>query len=263
MPYHNLQEITSKDNKQVKYCAKLIRSKKYRSEEKRFVAEGMRLCEDAIRSGLTPVQTFVTKEMLDKCHGVLEASRQIFLIHEEQSAKISETQAPQGIFCVFPTLDNIKTVDTMKWQHIVVLSSLQDPGNLGAIVRTAEAFGIDGLILSEDCPDLYSSKVLRSTMGGVFRLPICRVSNLKETLDALKQEGFLVYGAALLEESRPITEVSWKGRTAAVIGNEGNGLSRSVLDACTGQIIIPMKGKAESLNAAIAASIIIWEMSRS
>lgn len=255
--------ISSKENKQLKHCAKLVSSKKYRREQGQFVAEGQRLCEDAVRSGLKPLQTFIVEGMLDRCSPILEQSEQIFVITEDLSAKISDTQTPQGVFCVFQALDNGETVDTIKWQRVLLLSSLQDPGNIGTIIRSAEAFGIDGLILSSDCPDLTSPKVLRSTMGGVFRLPIKVVDSMEDAIAALRQQGFAVYATALSEKSVSITELDLSGKTAAVIGNEGNGLTQQVIDACTAQTIIPMAGKAESLNAAIAASIVIWEMCRS
>lgn len=261
LPEH-YQYILSRDNKQLKHCAKLVASKKFRREEGLFVAEGQRLCEDAIRSGLVPQQTFVVESMTERCEAILQQSQQVFVITEELSAKISDTQTPQGVFCVFQALDNGETLDTMKWQRVLLLSSLQDPGNIGTIIRSAEAFGIDGLILSEDCPDLTSPKLLRATMGGVFRLPIRVVENMEQEIAALRQQGFAVYATALSEQSLPITELSLTGKVAAVIGNEGNGLTQQVIDACTAPVIIPMAGKAESLNAAIAASIVIWEMCR-
>ncbi len=262
MTRESYQLVTSKDNKQLKHCAKLVSSKKARREEGLFVAEGQRLCEDAIRSGLRPQQTFIVEAMLEKCQPILDASAQVFLITEELSAKISDTQTPQGVFCVFQALDNGVALDTMKWQRVLLLSSLQDPGNIGTIIRSAEAFGIDGLILSADCPDLTAPKVLRSTMGGVFRLPIKVVENMEEEIARLREEGFSVYATALSEKSLDITKLDLSGKVAAVIGNEGNGLTQQVIDACTAPAIIPMTGKAESLNAAIAASIVIWEMCR-
>ncbi len=258
----DFQVVTSKDNKQLKHCTKLVSSKKARREEGLFVAEGQRLCEDAVRSGLCPVQTFILEDMVEKCSSIIEASQQVFLITEELSAKISDTQTPQGVFCIFEALDNGDSVDTMKWQRVLLLSSLQDPGNLGTIIRSAEAFGIDGLILSADCPDLTAPKVIRSTMGGVFRMPIKVVDNMEAEISRLREDGFAVYATALSDKSLDITGLDLSGKVAAVIGNEGNGLTQQVIDACTAPVIIPMAGKAESLNAAIAASIVIWEMCR-
>lgn len=262
MAFDKYPIIASKENKQIKHCAKLVSSRKFRKEEGLFVAEGQRLCEDALRSGFIPQQTFIVEAMLEKCPALLEQSEQVFVITEELAAKISDTQTPQGVFCVFKALDNGETVDTMKWQHVLLLSSLQDPGNLGTIIRSAEAFGMDGLILSADCPDLTAPKVLRSTMGGVFRLPIKVVEDMEKEIARLRQHGFAVYATALSEQSVPITNLDLKGKVAAVIGNEGNGLTQQVIDACSAATIIPMAGKAESLNAAIAASLVMWEMCR-
>lgn len=254
--------ILSKDNKHIKNCAKLVANRKYRKEQNLFVAEGQRLCEDAIKSGLLPVQTFITEEMFEKCGSILQQSEQVFVISQEISRKISDTETPQGVFCVFKTLDNSVTLDTIKWQRILILSSLQDPGNIGTIIRTSEAFGIDALVISADCPDLYSPKLIRSTMGGVFRLPIFIVNSVTDFIPKIQGDGFKVFATALSDESVPITKLDFSGKIAAVIGNEGNGLTQDVIDICDGKTIIPMSGKAESLNAAIAASIVIWEMCR-
>lgn len=258
----DLSIIQSRDNRWIKRAAKLLSSKKARREEGLFVAEGLRLCEDALRSGLLPQEIFVTQEALPRCQQLLEATQRRYLISEELAARLGDTQTPQGVFCVFPTLDNARPLDTMKGQRLMLLSSLQDPGNLGTIVRSGEAFGIDGLILSEDCPDLYAPKVLRATMGGVFRLPIQRVPSMVEAICDLRRQGFAVYGAALSPESIPVQQLDLRGKVAIVIGNEGNGLSPQVLAACTAPLIIPMAGKAESLNAAVAASVLLWELSR-
>ena len=254
--------ILSKDNKQVKNCAKLIANRKFRKEQNLFVAEGQRLCEDAVRSGLFPVQTFITEDMFERCSSILQKSEQVFLISQEISRKISDTETPQGVFCVFKALDNRFTLDTIKWQRVLLLSSLQDPGNIGTIIRTSEAFGIDALIVSADCPDLYSPKLLRSSMGGVFRLPIFVVDSIADFIPKLQGGGFRVFATALSDDSVDITKLDFNGKIAAVIGNEGNGLTQDVIDVCDRKTIIPMSGKAESLNAAIAASIVIWEMCR-
>lgn len=257
-------EITSKENKHIKNCVKLVSSKKYRKETGLFVAEGLRLCEDALKSGQRAVQAFLTPETAQKPQAmeIVAQAQEAFLISPEVAAKISDTQTPQGIFCVFKILDNHSLVDTMKGKRFVVLSSLQDPGNLGTIIRTSEAFAMDAIIMSADCPDIYSPKVLRATMGGVFRIPIITVENISGAIEYLRQEQVSVYAAALSKESVPITKVDLGGRTAVVIGNEGNGLSAEVISCCTKSVIIPMAGNAESLNAAIAASIAIWEMSK-
>lgn len=259
-----MQPITSKDNSKLKNAAKLLQSKKIRREQGEFLAEGYRLCMDALRSGRKPLRTFVTEQMLERenCEELLEASEETYLIADSLAAKLSDTQAPQGVFCVFPILDNRRSLATIKKNRVVVLSSMQDPGNIGTIIRTSEAFGVDCIVMSSDCPDLYSPKILRATMGGVFRLPVFVADDLCETIREMKQQGVSVYAAALKEESVPITEIAFDGPSAVVIGNEGNGLDEETIQACTAPVIIPMAGKAESLNAAAAATIAVWEMCR-
>ncbi len=256
--------LSSKDNPKLKSAAKLVRSKKERQQQAAFLAEGLRLCQDALQSGLAPKRVFVTQAMQQRpeCRELLERSPENYCITEEMAAKLSDTQTPQGIFCVFPILDNCAQLDTIKKNRIVVLSSLQDPGNIGTIIRTAEAFGVDLILLSSDCPDLYAPKTLRATMGGVFRLPVQVTDHLCESIAALRQSGMQVYAAALHRDSIPITEVDFSRPSAVVIGNEGSGLREEVIAACTAPMVIPMAGRAESLNAAAAATVAIWEMCR-
>ena len=144
----------------------------------------------------------------------------------------------------------------------MVLCSLQDPGNLGTIIRSCEAFGIDRLFLTSDCPDLYSPKVLRATMGGVFRLPITVADNLPDLFERFRREKVPVYAAALQEGAKDITRLPLNQGGAVVIGNEGKGLPPEVVALCDSAVIIPMAGRAESLNASVAASIVAWEMAR-
>ena len=258
-----IQQITSKDNPKLKNAAQLVQSKKHRRQQGEFIAEGYRLCMDALRSGKRPLRTFVTQQLLDKedCSQLLEQSQETFLISQELSAKLSDTQTPQGVFCVFPIPAPSK-LDQFSHHRIVILSSLQDPGNIGTIIRTSEALGADMILMSSDCPELYSPKILRATMGGVFRMPVCVTEDLTGDIALLRQEGVKVYAAALKEQSVPITQLDFLGNSAIVIGNEGKGLTDEVIEACTSPMLIPMEGKAESLNAAAAAAISIWEMCR-
>ena len=234
-----IQQITSKENAKLKAAAKLVHSKKERVATGSFLAEGCRLCTDALNSGRRPLRVFVTEQL---------------------AHKLSDTQTPQGVFCVFPILDNCAQLDTIKKNRIVILSSLQDPGNIGTIIRTAEAFGVDMILISADCPDLYAPKTLRATMGGVFRLPVVVVEDLRGQILSLHDQGVQVYAAALHRDSVPITELNFQQPSAVVIGNEGNGLTEEIIAACTKPMVIPMAGRAESLNAAVAATVAIWEM---
>ena len=259
-----MQPIASKENPKLKAAAKLLQSKKARQNAGEFLAEGWRLCSDALRSGLVPRRVFVTEQTLQRydCAQLLEAAGEVFVIEPSLANRLSDTQTPQGIFCIFPILDNSERLATIKKNRVVILSSLQDPGNIGTIVRTAEAFGVDMMVMSADCPDLYSPKTLRATMGGVFRMPILVTDDLVGEIAALRRQGAAVYAAALHEQSRKITEIDFSHPSAIVIGNEGNGLSDEVIKACTCPVIIPMAGRAESLNAAVAATVAMWEMCR-
>ena len=145
-------------------------------------------------------------------------------------------------------------------RRLLVLDGLQDPGNLGTILRTADAFALDGIVLCEGCVDPVSPKVVRATMGAIFRIPIV-MAKLEETAQWLAQRDIPLYATALREDSVPLTAVSLH-RAAVIIGNEGRGVSERGLVLSEKQLIIPMAGRAESLNASIAASIVMYEMSR-
>lgn len=257
-----IQQITSKENAKLKAAAKLVHSKTERVATGSFLAEGCRLCTDALNSGRRPLRVFVTEQLLERedCQRLLAASPENYLITEQLAHKLSDTQTPQGVFCVFPVLDNCAQLDTIKKNRIVILSSLQDPGNIGTIIRTAEAFGVDMILISADCPDLYAPKTLRATMGGVFRLPVVVVEDLRGEILSLRDQGVQVYAAALHRDSVPITALNFHQPSAVVIGNEGNGLTEEIIAACTKPMVIPMAGRAESLNAAVAATVAIWEM---
>lgn len=256
-------KITSRENPLIKETAKLAAGKKHRREQGCFLAEGLRLCQDAVHSGLVPRRAFVTQEMAarSEVQALLQQAQECYLLGPGVGEKLSDTKTPQGIFCVFP-MPRLSFPDRLEGRRFLLLSSLQDPGNVGTILRTGEAFGVDRVILSEDCPDLFSPKVLRATMGGVFRLPVSVTEDLEGTIRRMRGQGIAVYGAALGQHSVPITQLDFSRPSAVVIGNEGNGLTRQILDCCSASMVIPMEGRAESLNAAVAASISIWEMSR-
>jgi TrmH family RNA methyltransferase len=150
----------------------------------------------------------------------------------------------------------------MKNESIVLLESVRDPSNVGAIIRSAAAIGIDRLILSADCADIYHPRAVRGSMGTVFNQPIDRVSNLAATVKELRESGRRVFAAALDERALSLGEFEIRAGDAVVIGNEGHGLSGEVIAACSGSVIIPMSERAESFNAAVAASILMWEFAK-
>ena len=145
--------------------------------------------------------------------------------------------------------------------HIVVLDRLQDPGNLGTIFRTAEGAGVTGIIMDRECVDIYNPKTIRSTMGSIYRMPFCYAANLADAISFLKERGIRTY-AAHLEGARDYDEEDYCRPCAFLIGNEGNGLTKEIADLADNYIKIPMKGQVESLNAAIAASVLMFEAAR-
>ena len=262
-----MEKITSKENPKFKTLAALISSKKERTIQQKFVAEGLRLVADAVRSGLVPVSVFVsesfTSKYSDKLTEICKDCKNCYEITDLLADKISDTKTPQGVFAVFNTLDKNLNIDTIYNNgHFIFIVSLQDPGNVGTIIRTAEAMGLSGVIMTSDCPDAFSPKVLRSTMGSAFRIPVCVCSDPNDAINALHENGFTTYAAVLDENSIKLGDFKFPEKAVALIGNEANGLSEEVSRECTKTLMIPMKGSAESLNAASAANIIMWEMSK-
>ncbi|MBE6806885.1 MAG: RNA methyltransferase [Ruminococcaceae bacterium] len=259
--------VTSKDNQWVKEWRGLCDSAKKRRESGLFALEGARLCGDALRSGVAIKAVLYTASALaiytDVVGALLAAADTVVEISPELSRHMGDTTNPQGVFCIAKTLDNSLIIDKINIMGIYgALEDVQDPGNLGTIIRTAEAFGLSGLILSEGCCDVYNPKVLRSSMGGVFRLPLMRVRDMAETVTALQAKGLTANACVVDASAMPITEAGLGAGTVAVIGNEGNGLKPATVAACRQAVTIPMNGRAESLNASMAAGIILWEMTR-
>lgn len=255
-----MRSITSAANGLCKHVRKLCESRRYRRECGEFVLEGRRLLEDALRSGLTPSHVLISERMAKEASSAFEAvCSDVLMLSESAMRACGDTVSPQGLMAVFPLP---REREQALPRQSVLLCSLQDPGNVGMIIRTAEAFGLPEVLLSADCPDLYSPKLLRATMGGVFRMPVRTVENAGDTVKQLRAQGIQVYAAALCEGARPVDEVDLRGDCCLLIGNEGNGLPPELVALCTGALMIPMRGKAQSLNAAMAAGILIYEMMR-
>lgn len=259
--------ITSKDNAQVKLAAALLARKKERDKTGCFVAEGLRLCTDAVQSGVTVRTLLLTVragEKYPEAALLQQAAVRTVWISEELADKIGETKTPQGVFAICEKLDNARSAVTINsGGYYLLLAFLQDPGNLGAILRTADAMGMDGVFLGENCADLYSPKVLRGSMGGLFRLPISVGGDPAGDMAALQKAGVPVYAAALVPDALAAAKVDFSRGGAVLIGNEGNGLPPPLLKAATAAICLPMAQGANSLNAAMAAGMFMWEMQRS
>lgn len=251
--------ITSRENPLVKRCRKLQASAKDRREEGLFLAEGVRLCREVFSCGLLVEAVLATSDALAE-NPFLREKGEVLEISRSVSAAISDTKSPQGVFCLCAIPPEIP-VSIQPGGRYLLLDRLQDPGNLGTILRGAEAFGITALILGKGCPDRFSPKVLRSTMGSVFRQPVFEVDDLSGAVLELRGAGMPVWAAMPDPAARPILELPEEGGMGVVIGNEGNGVSLDVAGVCTGAVYIPMASRLNSLNAAAAATVIMWELS--
>ena len=262
-----MQILSSAQNPQIKELVRLQTSRRERRERGLFVLEGARISMEAADSGVVIEKFFFSPKGAQRYPQVVahltEVAGEIYQISDQLAQKIGDSVNPQGIFCLCRCLDNLFTADKIKGDgHYLAVYGLQDPGNLGTIIRSCDAFGADGLILSEDCPDLYSPKVLRSSMGGFFRLPVYLTADMGRTVGILREGGIPVYAAALSPDSSSVLQTDLSGGACVMIGNEGSGLPQEMIDCCSGSLIIPMTPQAESLNAAVAASVILWEMFR-
>ena len=255
-------KIESLQNESVKLACKLAGSGKARQEANAFFLEGLRLCCDAAQSGIDILQCFVTEEALArdeaKLSALLSAAAQTALITPAVAQKLSQTQSPQGVFCVCEMPSQGAQVDPNG--VYVALDHVQDPANLGAIIRTAEALGLSGAILC-GCCDVYNPKAQRAAMGSLLRLPLVQTDDLAAFLPSLGAKGMCLLATTPDAAAQPLTALSIEGGAVAVIGNEANGVSPDVLQLCE-PVTIPMNGRAESLNASMAAAITMWELVR-
>ena len=258
-------EITSKENRLIKDVRHLMTQARFRRESGRFAVEGARLCRDAALSDVTVETVLYTAKAAEKYAAYLEplAARDVPMhtVTEELSAYMADTATPQGVFCLCRRAERTATgADMAKEGRYLALENVQDPANLGAVIRTAEAMGVSGILLSAGCCDPYNPKVLRASMGGVFRLPLFETADMTAEIEALQDRGFTCYAAVVSATARSVLDVAFADGCVCFVGNEGNGLTAQTAAACDERITIPMAGRAESLNASMAAGILLWEM---
>ena len=260
-----IQRITSRNNDYIKEIGKLS-DKKYRESLGKFCFEGRKLFEEAIKENIPLEAVLITENRLSDFEGKSYPFR-VISVSAEVYEKISYEKSPEGIFCVSKALDKLHILyiiykGRVSDSPIVLLDGIRDPGNLGTILRVASAFGYEKVILSDDCADVYNPKTVRASMGAVFRQQTARVRDLTATVGDLKAAGYKIYSAALDKNAVSVKNIKADSSVAFIIGNEGNGIRNEVIAASSGSIIIPMEGCTESLNAASAASILLWEQYR-
>ncbi|URZ86839.1 TrmH family RNA methyltransferase [Floricoccus penangensis] len=238
--------IRSKENKAVKSAKKLLQ-KKYRKDT--YLIEGFHLFEEASRSGAEILETFVTEEFADKFP---EAT----IVTQEVLNFITDSKTPQGLVAVVE-MNNDLDYEKINLNKVLVLDGVQDPGNVGTLIRTADAGGFDAVFLSRDCADVYSPKVMRSMQGSNYHLPVYSV-DLSELYKKLKELRITIIASTLSDESISYKEVEKKSGIALVLGNEGQGISQLTKNEADVLVHIDMPGQAESLNVAIAGGILIF-----
>lgn len=262
--------ITSTSNPRMKEIIQLRKKSRMRTKTGTFLVEGLRMIREIPKERL--VQLYATEEFLKKHRKEPIPGTEVMLVSPEVFAYISDTKTPQGVLAVVRqsmfTQEEIlekcsgkSGTGTDRPAHLLVLDNIQDPGNLGTIFRTAEAAGVTGILLSRDCADIYNPKTIRSTMGAIFRMPFVYTDDLPGAVNSLKKHNIRVY-AAHLEGERAYDEEDYRQGSAFLIGNEGSGLRQEVAACADVLVRIPMEGMAESLNAAVAAAVLMFEVSR-
>ena len=269
-------KITSRQNRLVVETGKLC-DRKERTARRQFCIDGIKLFREAVEKGVTVVRVFLAESKASRMMAELEAlapcealaNAVVHVLSDDVFAKLSAEQAPEGILAVatFPafhvTDDQSRNV-LLDMCHtgggILLLESVRDPGNVGTILRSAAAFGIDCVAISADCADIYNAKTVRGAMGALFRMKIAVFGDITEAISLLRQNGRRVYAAALDHDALRLTPSTLSRRDCAVIGNEGHGLSAAAIAACDRSLYIPMEAGSESLNAAAAATVILWSM---
>lgn len=263
--------ITSTTNAQVKYLLGLQKKGRLRNEENVFIVEGLRMAGELPAEQAQKI--YLSESLYDRMHkGAEDKNIQSVkrltedvpyeVLADKVFEHVSDTKTPQGVLAVVRQKKySLEEIMNVKEPFLMVLDNLQDPGNLGTIVRTAEGAGVDAVLMSRDCVDIYNPKTIRSTMGSIYRMPFIYVEDVAETVDLLNCKGVHTY-AAHLDGERTYDKEDYSRGTAFLIGNEGNGLREEVARKAERWIRIPMCGKVESLNAAIAASVLMFEAGR-
>lgn len=251
--------IESKQNQQIRNIIKLSRQAKERRKQKLFLVEGVRMFHEAPKDQI--VKAYATQDFYDKYQDLF-LGIEYDLVSGKVFKEISNTVTPQGVLAVIRQkewkLEDLLKKDT--YPFLLILENLQDPGNLGTILRTGEGAGITGIIMSRDTVDIYNPKVIRSTMGSIYRVPFVYVEDLKDTMRQLKKYHITSYAAHL--KGKNVYEKDFRTACAFLIGNEGNGLTEEISSIAEQHIRIPMGGQLESLNAAVAAAVLMYETRR-
>ncbi len=251
-----IKYISSRDNKIVKQTI-LLQKKNYRAKLSLFIAEGKRICDEALLWAKESISYFVISETFNKKNPGYTTEFETYILPDDLFEKICETETPQGVLCVVKIFNNNSSTLS---DNVLILDGVSEPGNMGTILRTADAMGFNDVFITKGSADIYNSKVIRSTMGAIFRLNFHCEENL-EFINTLNEKEYKIISAAL-KNAISLEDTTAFPKNAIVIGNEANGISREILDASDIITKIDMAGSAESLNAAVAAGIIMYKYSK-
>lgn len=261
----DFEQITSRKNpKIIRACS--LEDKKYRDREGLFAFEGEKLFSEALCENIPITEVYFTEKAKNNREDLLlkayAKGAKMYLVSAEVYEKLTYEKASQGIFAVaerFELPEFSENADIS--QGMIVLESVRDPSNVGAILRSCAALGCKSILLTHDCADVFGYKTLRAAMGAVFKTDLYTTLDISKSISVLKRHG-KVYAAALTDNAQSIADTNFKPCDSIIIGNEGHGVSQTVLDKCSGCVIIPMQCGSESLNASVAAAILIWEKAR-
>ena len=253
-----METITSRDNAKIKYACRLREEEKFRTAEGLFFAEGPKLCLE-LAKGCTLRTLYATREALDRTPALNQFAGSTTLVAPHVAEKLAGSRASQEVFGLFEIPSPDKDALLGGAMRLLALENVQDPGNVGTLLRSAAAFGFDGVLLSPGCAAPFAPKTLRASMGAAGRLPVLCLEDLPGALNTLRARGVTCLAAALyhsrdLGETRPVYP---KG-LCVVVGNEGRGLTDATVAACDLAVRIPMTDRVESLNAGVAGSVLLW-----
>lgn len=251
--------ITKSGNTEIRNILSLQKKSKERYEQGIFIIEGVKMFSETPKDRI--VKAYTTSRFFEDNKSLFKGFEYEF-VTESIFEQISDTKTPQGILALV-RMEKYMISDIVKGKNpfVMIIENLQDPGNLGTILRTGEGAGISGVLITKNSVDIYNPKVIRSTMGSIYRVPVVYTENLKQDMELLKHMGIEIY-AAHLQGKCSYTECNYNKGTAFIIGNESRGISDEIAKTADTLIKIPMEGEVESLNAAIAATILMYETNR-
>ncbi len=254
--------ITSTSNVQIKQIMALLKKSKERKEQKAFVIEGRKMFEEICQDKSRVIKAYFSDSYVKEQYAGKELPEVPYeIVADSVFDAMAETVTPQGVLAVVKMPEYSLEGMVANAGTLVLLENLRDPGNLGTIIRTAEAAGVSGVILSKESVDIYNPKVIRSTMGAVYRVPFLYVEDFMELLRSLREQEVRLL-AAHLKGQKTFDKADYSGKVGILIGNEANGLSKEASELANEKVLIPMAGSVESLNAAIAAALLMYEAFR-